>query len=175
MDQRQLGDLKVPAIGLGCMGMSAFYGATDADESLATLRRSMELGCNFLDTAEIYGPYANEELIGKAIAGHRGEVVLATKFGIRHAPTPDNPANRVLDGSPANVRRSIEGSLRRLGTDYIDLYYLHRVDPNTRIEETVGAMAALVKEGKVRHIGRSEASVETLRREHAAHPIARLH
>jgi aryl-alcohol dehydrogenase-like predicted oxidoreductase len=156
------------------MGMSAFYGATDADESLATIHRAMELGCNFLDTAEIYGPFANEELIGKAIAGRRDQVVIATKFGIRHAPTPDNPANRVLDGSPANVRRSIEGSLRRLGTDYVDLYYLHRVDPNTPIETTIGAMADLVKEGKVRHLGLSEASVETIRRARAVHPIAAL-
>jgi aryl-alcohol dehydrogenase-like predicted oxidoreductase len=174
VDQRKLGSLTVPALGLGCMGMSAFYGATDADESLATIDRAIELGCNFLDTAEMYGPYTNEELVGKAIAGRRDKVIVATKFGIRHAPTPDNPINRVLDGSPANVRRSIEGSLRRLGTDYIDLYYLHRVDPNTPIEETVGAMAALVKEGKVRHLGLSEASVETLRRAYAAHPIAAL-
>ena len=174
MDQRKLGSLTVPALGLGCMGMSAFYGATDADESLATIDRALELGCNFLDTAEMYGPYTNEELVGKAIASRRDKVIVATKFGIRRAPTPDNPVNRVLDGSPANVRRSIEGSLRRLRSDYIDLYYLHRVDPNTPIEETVGAMAALVKEGKVRHIGLSEASVETLRRAHAVHPIAAL-
>jgi aryl-alcohol dehydrogenase-like predicted oxidoreductase len=174
MRQRKLGSLTVFALGLGCMGMSAFYGATDADESIATIHRALELGCNFLDTAEMYGPYANEELVGKAIAGRRGKVVVATKFGIRPAPTPENPVNRVLDGSPENVRRSIEGSLRRLGTDYVDLYYLHRVDPGTPIEETVGAMATLVKEGKVRHIGLSEASAETIRRAHAVHPIAAL-
>jgi aryl-alcohol dehydrogenase-like predicted oxidoreductase len=174
MEQRKLGTLTVPALGLGCMGMSAFYGETDAEESLATIDRAIALGCNFLDTAEVYGPYANEELVGKAIAGRRDKVILATKFGIRPAPTPDNPANRVLDGSPANVRRSIEGSLRRLGTEYVDLYYLHRVDPNTPIEETVGAMGELVKQGKVRHIGLSEASVETIRRARAAHPIAAL-
>ncbi len=174
MQQRNLGNLTVPALGLGCMGMSAFYGDTDADESLATIDRAIELGCNFLDTAEMYGPYTNEELIGKAIAGRRDKVIVATKFGIRHAPTPDNPANRVLDGSAANVRRSIEGSLRRLGTDYVDLYYLHRVDPGTPIEQTVGAMADLVKEGKVRHVGLSEASIETIRRAHAVHPIAAL-
>jgi aryl-alcohol dehydrogenase-like predicted oxidoreductase len=174
MDHRKLGNLNVSAIGLGCMGMSAFYGTTDADESLATIARAVDLGCNFLDTAEAYGPYTNEELVGKAIAKRRDKVIVATKFGIRYAPTPDNPVNRVLDGSPANVRRSIEGSLRRLGTDYVDLYYLHRVDPNTQIEETVGALAELVKEGKVRHLGLSEASVDTIRRAHAVHPITAL-
>ena len=174
MKQRNLGSLPVPALGLGCMGMSAFYGTTDEDEAVATIHRALELGCNFLDTAEMYGPFKNEELVGKAIAGRRDEWIVATKFGIRFAPTEDNPTNRVLDGSPENVRRSIEGSLERLGTDHVDLYYLHRVDPNTPIEETVGAMGELVKEGKVRHLGLSEASPDTLRRAHATHPISAL-
>src|SRR5215210_4695674 len=130
------------------MGMSAFYGARDDEESVATIHRALDLGVNFLDTAELYGPYANEELVGRAIAGRRDEVVLATKFGVR--VDPDDPMKRTLDGSPENVRRSIEGSLKRLGTDRVDLYYQHRIDPNTPIEETVGAMAALVQEGKVR-------------------------
>src|SRR4051795_10793824 len=172
MQHRNLGSLEVSAIGLGCMGMSAFYGTTDEGEAIATIHRAKELGCNFLDTAEMYGPFTNEELVAKATAGDRDEWVIATKFGIRWAPTDDDPTNRVLDGSPENVRRSIEGSLKRLGTDYVDLYYLHRVDPNTPIEETVGTMAALVKEGKIRHLGLSEASVETIRRAHAVHPIA---
>ncbi len=172
--QRKLGALAVSPIGLGCMGMSAFYGATDEGEALATIDRALELGGGFLDTAEMYGPFTNEKLVGKAIAGRRDRFVVATKFGIRWAPTADNPANRVLDGTPENVRRSIEGSLERLGTDHVDLYYLHRVDPTTPIEETVGAMAELVKEGKVRHLGLSEASAETLRRAHAVHPIAAL-
>jgi aryl-alcohol dehydrogenase-like predicted oxidoreductase len=174
MEQRRLRDLTVPAIGLGCMGMSAFYGSTDEDEALATIDRARELGCNLLDTAEMYGPYENEKLVGKAIAGRRDEFVVATKFGIRFAPTDDDPMNRVLDGSPENARRAIEGSLERLGTDHIDLYYLHRVDPGTPIEETVGAMGELVTEGKVRHIGLSEASPETLRRANETHPIAAL-
>ena len=172
--ERNLGSLPVPALGLGCMGMSAFYGTTDDAESLATIHRALELGCNFLDTAEMYGPFKNEELVGKAIAGRRDDWIVATKFGIRFAPTEDNPTNRVFDGSPENVRRSIEGSLERLGTDHVDLYYLHRVDPNTPIEETVGAMGELVKEGKVRHLGLSEASPDTLRRAHATHPISAL-
>src|SRR2546423_1069072 len=174
MKQRKLGSLTPSEIGLGCMGMSAFYGSADEDEAIATIHRALELGCNFLDTAEMYGPYTNEELVGKAISGRRDDVVLATKFGIRFAPTEDNPTNRVLDGSPENVRRSIEGSLERLGTDHVDLYYLHRVDPNTPIEETVGAMGELVAEGKVRHLGLSEASPDTLRRAHATHPITAL-
>jgi aryl-alcohol dehydrogenase-like predicted oxidoreductase len=174
MNQRNLGSLTVPALGLGCMGMSAFYGTTDEGEALATIDRAFELGCNFLDTAEMYGPYKNEELVGKAIAGRRDQFVVATKFGIRWEPTEDDPTNRVLDGSPANVRRSIEGSLNRLGTDYVDLYYQHRIDPNVPVEETVGALAELVNEGKVRHLGLSEASPDTLRRAHAVHPITAL-
>lgn len=174
LKRRRLGALSVSEIGLGCMGMSAFYGATDEGEALATIDRSLELGCNFLDTAEMYGPFTNEQLVGKAIKGRRDRFVVATKFGIRWAPTDAEPARRVLDGSPENVRRSIEGSLERLGVDHVDLYYLHRVDPGRPIEETVGAMAELVKEGKVRHLGLSEASPATLRRAHAVHPIAAL-
>ncbi|TMM06113.1 MAG: aldo/keto reductase [Actinobacteria bacterium] len=174
MKQRRLGPLAVSEIGLGCMGMSAFYGTADEDEALATIHRAIELGCTLLDTAEMYGPFTNEELVGRAIAGRRDEVVVATKFGIRFAPTEENPTNRVLDGSRENVRRSIEGSLKRLGTDHVDLYYLHRVDPNTPIEETVGAMGELVAEGKVRHLGLSEAAPETIRRAHRTHPITAL-
>jgi len=174
MQSRTLRDLEVSALGLGCMGMSAFYGAADEDEAIATIRRALELGCTFFDTAEMYGPYTNEELLGRALAGRRDEVVIASKFGIRFAPTADNPTNRVLDGSPANVRRSIEGTLQRLGTDHVDLYYLHRVDAATPIEDTVGAMATLVEEGKVRHLGLSEASAETVRRAAAVHPITAL-
>ena len=174
MQSRTLLDLEVSALGLGCMGMSAFYGAADEDEAIATIKRALELGCTFFDTAEMYGPFTNEELLGRVLAGRRDDVVIATKFGIRFEPTPDNPTNRVLDGSPANVRRSIEGSLKRLGTDHVDLYYLHRVDPATPIEDTVGAMATLVQEGKVRHLGLSEASAATLRRAAAVHPITAL-
>ena len=174
MKRRKLGELDVPAMGLGCMGMSAFYGTTDEAEALATIDRAIELGCNFLDTAEMYGPHTNEELVGKAIAGRRDRVVVATKFGIRSEPTPDNPNNRVLDGSRENARRALEGSLARLGTDHVDLWYLHRVDFNRPIEETVGAMAELVHEGKVRHIGLSEAAPETIRRAHAVHPVTAL-
>ena len=172
MKRRRLGPLDVPAIGLGCMGMSAFYGTTDEAEALATIDRALELGCNFLDTAEMYGPHTNEELLGKALAGRRDDVVLATKFGIRSEPTKENPTNRVLDGSPENARRALEGSLQRLGTDHVDLWYLHRVDVNRPIEETVGGMAELVAEGKVRHLGLSEAAPQTIRRAHATHPIA---
>src|SRR4051794_15418189 len=131
MQTRTLRDLEVSALGLGCMGMSAFYGAADEDEAVATIHRALELGCTLFDTAEMYGPFTNEQLLGRALAGRCDEVVIASKFGIRFAPTADNPTNRVLDGSPANVRRSIEGTLQRLGTDHVDLYYLHRVDPAT--------------------------------------------
>jgi aryl-alcohol dehydrogenase-like predicted oxidoreductase len=154
------------------MGMSAFYGPTDEAESIATIHRALELGCSFLDTAEMYGPFTNETLVGKAIAGRRDRFIVATKFGIRFAPTAENPTNRSIDGTPENVRRSVEGSLTRLRTDYIDLYYQHRIDPNVPVEETVGALAALVKEGKVRYIGLSEASAQSIRRAHAVHPIS---
>jgi aryl-alcohol dehydrogenase-like predicted oxidoreductase len=168
---RNLNDLTVSDMGLGCMGMSAFYGTSDEGEAIRTIHRAIELGCTFLDTAEMYGPHTNEELVGRALKDRRDEVVLATKFGIRQAPTADEPNRRVIDGSPENVRRSIEGSLQRLGTDHVDLYYQHRIDPGTPIEETVGALAELVQEGKIRHIGLSEASADTIRRAHATHPI----
>jgi aryl-alcohol dehydrogenase-like predicted oxidoreductase len=169
---RKLNDLTVSDLGLGCMGMSAFYGTSDESEAIRTIHRAIELGCTFLDTAELYGPHTNEELVGRALKGRRDEVVIATKFGIRANPTPEQPNGRVIDGSPENVRRSIEGSLQRLGTDHVDLYYQHRIDPNTPIEETVGTLAELVAEGKIRHIGLSEAAPDTIRRAHAVHPIA---
>jgi len=156
------------------MGMSVFYGTVDEREVLATIHRALELGCNFLDTAEMYGPFTNEKLVGRAIAGRRDDVVVATKTGVRVRPAEDDPTNRTLDGSRNNVRRAIDGSLQRLGTDHIDLYYLHRVDPATPIEETIGAMAELVQEGKVSHLGLCEASVDTLRRAHAVHPLTAL-
>src|SRR3982751_2788834 len=175
MQTRTLGQgLEVSALGLGCMGMSEFYGTADEGEAIATIHRALELGVTFLDTAEMYGPFTNEELVGKAIAGNRDAWTVATKMGIRFAPTDDNPTNRVLDGSPENVRNSIEGSLKRLGTEHVDLYYLHRVDPGTPIEETVGAMGELVSEGKVRHLGLSEAAPDTIKRAHATHPITAL-
>jgi aryl-alcohol dehydrogenase-like predicted oxidoreductase len=172
MQQRELGTsgLRVSAIGLGCMGMTWAYGATDEDEAIATIHRAIELGVTFLDTAETYGPHTNEQLVGRALAGRRDNVVLATKFGVRRGGGDVN--NRVVDGSPENVRRSIEGSLQRLGTDHVDLYYQHRIDPNVPIEETVGALAELVEQGKVRYIGLSEAAPDTIRRAHAVHPIA---
>jgi aryl-alcohol dehydrogenase-like predicted oxidoreductase len=155
------------------MGMSAFYGASDEDEAIATIHRALELGINFLDTAQLYGPLTNEELVGRAIKGHRDEYVIATKFARRmDSATPGEMSSTgPLDGSPDHVRSSIDGSLARLGTDHVDLYYQHRVDPNVPIEETVGAMAELVQQGKVRHIGLSEAAADTIRRAHAVHPI----
>ena len=173
MDTRKLGSLEVSELGLGCMGMSAFYGTTDEEESIATIQRALELGINFLDTAQLYGPLTNVELVGRAIKGRREEYVIATKFSRRmdKAVRGDMSTVGPVDGSAEHVRNSIDGSLERLGTDHIDLYYQHRVDPNTPIEETVGAMAELVQQGKVRHIGLSEAAPETIRRAHAVHPI----
>lgn len=171
MQRRKLGALEVSAIGLGCMGMSAAYGTPDDAESKRTILRALELGCDFLDTARAYGD--NELLIGEAIKGRRDECVLATKFGLE-VRVIDGTLEMSLDGSPANARRSIEASLERLQTDHVDLYYLHRADPAVPIEESVGAMAELVAEGKVGHIGLSEASAEQLRAAHAVHPIAAL-
>ena len=173
MKRRTLRDLEVSALGLGCMGMSAFYGSSDEEEGVRTIQRALELGIDFIDTAQLYGPLTNEILVGRAIKGHRDAYVIATKFSRRldDAVPGDMGTVGQQDGSAEHVRRSIEGSLARLGTDYVDLYYQHRVDPNVPIEETVGAMAELVAEGKVRHIGLSEAAPETIRRANAVHPI----
>jgi aryl-alcohol dehydrogenase-like predicted oxidoreductase len=169
---RRLGEqgLQTFALGLGCMGMSEFYGPSDQNESIATIHRALEIGVTMLDTADMYGPFKNEELVGRAIKGKRDRVVLATKFG--NVRDPNDPTKRSINGRPEYVREACEGSLKRLGVDTIDLYYQHRVDRDTPIEETVGAMAELVKEGKVRFIGLSEASVSTIRRAHAVHPIS---
>lgn len=175
MEQRILGEFTVSAIGLGCMGLSQAYGVQDEEASIRTLHRAVELGVTFFDTAEVYGPHRNERLLGRALKPHRDRLVIATKFGFTY-----NPARRDFgeitgtDGSPANARRVAEASLKRLDTDVIDLYYLHRADPAVPIEETVGAMADLVAEGKVRAIGLSEVSADTLRRAHAVHPITAL-
>jgi aryl-alcohol dehydrogenase-like predicted oxidoreductase len=173
LEQRRLGSggLVVSAIGLGCMGMSEFYGATDEGESAATIQRALDLGVTLIDTADIYGPFTNERLVGRALRGRREEAVLATKFGnVRN----ERGERLGIDGSPDYVRRACEASLERLGVDHIDLYYQHRVDPSTPIEDTVGAMAGLVEQGKVRFLGLSEASPATIRRAHAVHPISAL-
>jgi aryl-alcohol dehydrogenase-like predicted oxidoreductase len=173
MKHISLGGLDVSRLGLGTMAMSGYYldPSSSEAESIRTIHRALELGVTHIDTAEIYGPYANEELVGRALKGRRDEVVVATKFGlVSHAGAGPG----ALDSSPANIRTAVEGSLKRLGTDHIDLYYQHRVDPNTRIEDTVGALAELVAEGKIRYIGLSEAGPETIRRAHAVHPVAAL-
>ncbi len=174
MKQRKLGrgGPVVSALGLGCMGMSDFYEGRNEEESLATIHRALESDVTFFDTADMYGPHTNEELLGRALQSHRENIVIATKFGI--VRNPDQPGYRGINGKPDYVRASCEGSLRRLNVECIDLYYQHRVDPDTPIEETVGAMAELVREGKVRFLGLSEANVETIRRAHAVHPITAL-
>jgi aryl-alcohol dehydrogenase-like predicted oxidoreductase len=173
MQQRRLGKkgLAVSALGLGCMGMSEFYGTGDEQESIATIHRALELGVNFLDTSDMYGPFTNEMLVGKAISGRREEVVIATKFGIQRS---EDQSFRAVNGRPEYVRQACDASLKRLGVDNIDLYYQHRVDPNVPIEETVGAMADLVQAGKVKYLGLSEAGPQTIRRAHATHPISAL-
>jgi aryl-alcohol dehydrogenase-like predicted oxidoreductase len=171
MRQVSLAGLDVSRIGLGCMGMSAFYTGKDTDdgESIRTIHRALDLGVTFFDTAEVYGPYTNEELVGRALAGRRDDVVIASKFGLLSHRGGDG--GRTLDGHPDNARAAVEGSLKRLGTDHVDLYYQHRMDPKVPVEDTVGALADLVQAGKIRHIGLSEAAPGTIRRAHAVHPI----
>src|SRR5512139_3219807 len=173
MEKRKLGreGLEVSAMSLGCMGMSEFYGTADEDEAIATIRRALDLGINLLDTADMYGPFTNEQLVGKAIRGRREQVVLATKFGNERRPDGSYAG---INGRPEYVRQACDASLKRLGVDHIDLYYQHRVDKTVPIEETVGAMAELVQAGKVRHLGLSEASGDTIRKAHAVHPITAL-
>ncbi len=173
MKKHKLGKqgLMVSAMGLGCMGMSEFYGTADENESIATIRRALELGITLIDTADMYGPYTNEKLVGKAIAGKRNRVILATKFGIVRT---SDPSVRSVNGRPEYVRKACDESLKRLGVDHIDLYYQHRVDPDVPIEDTVGAMAELVETGKVRYLGLSEAGPQTIRRAHRVHPISAL-
>jgi aryl-alcohol dehydrogenase-like predicted oxidoreductase len=168
-----LGKLEVSRIGLGTMGMSAYYTGAGSDdaESIRTIQRALDLGIDFIDTAEVYGPYSNEQLVGRALAGRRDQVVLATKFGlISHR----NDSALMVDGHPENIRVAIEGSLKRLSTDHVDLYYQHRIDPTVPIEETIGALSELVREGKIKHIGLSEAAPDTIRRAHAVHPITAI-
>jgi aryl-alcohol dehydrogenase-like predicted oxidoreductase len=174
VERRALGTqgLEVAAIGLGCMGMSEFYGPADESEAIATIQRALDLGVTLFDTSDMYGPHTNEKLVGRALRGRREQAVVATKFGV--VRDPNDPTKRGIEGNPKYVRRSIEGSLKRLGLEYVDLYYQHRVDPDTPIEETVGAMAELVRQGKVRYIGLSEAAPDTVRRAHAVHPISAL-
>jgi aryl-alcohol dehydrogenase-like predicted oxidoreductase len=172
MKQVSLAGLEVSRLGLGCMGMSAYYtgkGADDA-ESIRTIHRALELGVTFFDTAEVYGPYVNEELVGRALKGHRDDVVIASKFGLL-SHLGENTDDRKIDGHPENARIAVEGSLQRLGVDHLDLYYQHRMDPSVPIEDTVGALSDLVQQGKIRHIGLSEAAPGTIRRAHAVHPI----
>jgi aryl-alcohol dehydrogenase-like predicted oxidoreductase len=171
MRQQLLGTLSTSAIGLGCMSMSGIYGPTDDAEAIATIHRAIELGVTLLDTAEMYGPFTNEALVGRAIKGRREKVIIATKFGIRLERSAA-AIDRVLDSSPTNVRRSVDASLARIGTDYIDLYYQHRVDPGIPIEDTIGALADLIQAGKIRHIGLSEVGVRNLRRAVSVHPVA---
>jgi aryl-alcohol dehydrogenase-like predicted oxidoreductase len=173
MEQVSLAGLEVSRLGLGCMGMSAYYtGKGTDDESIRTIHRALDLGVTFFDTAEVYGPYTNEELVGRALAGRWDDVVIASKFGLLSHRVGDD--KRRIDGHPDNARAAIEGSLKRLGTDHIDLYYQHRMDPSVPIEDTVGALADLVQAGKIRHIGLSEAAPETIRRAHAVHPITAI-
>jgi aryl-alcohol dehydrogenase-like predicted oxidoreductase len=171
MHKRRLASLEVSAVGLGCMGMSEFYGSSDDDQSIATIHRALDIGVNFLDTADMYGPFTNEKLVGRAVRDRRDQVIIATKFGNERR---DDGSWVGINGRPEYVHRACDASLQRLGVDHIDLYYQHRVDPSTPIEDTVGAMAELVRAGKVRHLGLSEAAPKTIRRAHATHPITAL-